>query len=157
MTDVARVAGRAVEQLTVEHDAAADARRHDHRHEVRVSLRRAEHRIQLQRLRRTHTVPDDPAALRWLAHALGYRPTAARDAVEAFRAEWVRHAGEVRRLHAKLLYRPLLEAVARVPSEQLRLTPEAARARLAANRGVALAVSADTPRRTAFSTSWSMS
>ncbi|MGI5237040.1 bifunctional [glutamine synthetase] adenylyltransferase/[glutamine synthetase]-adenylyl-L-tyrosine phosphorylase [Dactylosporangium sp. CA-139066] len=93
-------------------------------------LRVVEHRLQLQRLRRTHTVPDDPAGLRWLAHALGYRPNAARDAVESFRAEWVRHAGEVRRLHAKLFYRPLLEAVARVPSEQLRLTPDKARARL---------------------------
>ncbi|WP_432977624.1 bifunctional [glutamine synthetase] adenylyltransferase/[glutamine synthetase]-adenylyl-L-tyrosine phosphorylase [Dactylosporangium sp. CA-233914] len=93
-------------------------------------LRVVEHRLQLQRLRRTHTVPDDPAGLRWLAHALGHRPNAARDAVESFRTEWVRHAGEVRRLHAKLFYRPLLEAVARVPSEQLRLTPDAARARL---------------------------
>jgi glutamate-ammonia-ligase adenylyltransferase len=93
-------------------------------------LRVVEHRLQLQRLRRTHTVPDDPAGLRWLAHALGYRPNAARDAVESFRTEWVRHAGEVRRLHAKLFYRPLLEAVARVPTEQLRLTPDAARARL---------------------------
>ncbi|MFC5000234.1 bifunctional [glutamine synthetase] adenylyltransferase/[glutamine synthetase]-adenylyl-L-tyrosine phosphorylase [Dactylosporangium cerinum] len=93
-------------------------------------LRTVEHRLQLQRLRRTHTVPDDPAALRWLAHALNYRPNAARDAVESFRADWVRHAQEVRRLHAKLLYRPLLEAVARVPSEQLRLTATAAKARL---------------------------
>ncbi|GAA2327806.1 bifunctional [glutamine synthetase] adenylyltransferase/[glutamine synthetase]-adenylyl-L-tyrosine phosphorylase [Dactylosporangium salmoneum] len=93
-------------------------------------LRVVEHRLQLQRLRRTHTVPDDPAGLRWLAHALGYRPNAARDAVESFRADWVRHSGEVRRLHAKLFYRPLLEAVARVPTEQLRLTPDAARARL---------------------------
>jgi glutamate-ammonia-ligase adenylyltransferase len=93
-------------------------------------LRVVEHRLQLQRLRRTHTVPDDPAGLRWLAHALGFRPNAARDAVESFRAEWVRHAGEVRRLHAKLFYRPLLETVARVPTEQLRLAPDAARARL---------------------------
>jgi glutamate-ammonia-ligase adenylyltransferase len=93
-------------------------------------LRAVEHRLQLQRLRRTHTVPVDPVELRWLAHALGYRPNAARDAVEAFRSEWVRHVTEVRRLHAKLLYRPLLEAVARVPSEALRLTPEAAAARL---------------------------
>ncbi|MFI5911610.1 bifunctional [glutamine synthetase] adenylyltransferase/[glutamine synthetase]-adenylyl-L-tyrosine phosphorylase [Dactylosporangium sp. NPDC051541] len=93
-------------------------------------LRVVEHRLQLQRLRRTHTVPDDPDGLRWLAHALGYRPNAARDAVESFRSEWVRHAGEVRRLHAKLFYRPLLEAVARVPTAQLRLRPDAARARL---------------------------
>jgi glutamate-ammonia-ligase adenylyltransferase len=93
-------------------------------------LRRVEHRLQLQRLRRTHLVPEDPAALRWLAHALGYPGPGGGDPVEAFRADWVAHAAQVRRLHAKLLYRPLLEAVARVPTEGLRLTPEAAGARL---------------------------
>ncbi|SBT45191.1 bifunctional [glutamine synthetase] adenylyltransferase/[glutamine synthetase]-adenylyl-L-tyrosine phosphorylase [Micromonospora auratinigra] len=93
-------------------------------------LRAVEHRLQLQGLRRTHTVPTDPAALRWLAAALDYTATPGRSAVEEFRAEWVTHATEVRRLHAKLLYRPLLESVARVPAEGLRLTPEAARHRL---------------------------
>ncbi|MEH0986205.1 bifunctional [glutamine synthetase] adenylyltransferase/[glutamine synthetase]-adenylyl-L-tyrosine phosphorylase [Micromonospora sp. CPCC 205556] len=93
-------------------------------------LRAVEHRLQLQGLRRTHTVPTEPAGLRWLAAALGYTATPGRSAVEAFRAEWVAHASEVRRLHAKLLYRPLLEAVARVPADGLRLTPEAARHRL---------------------------
>ncbi len=98
-------------------------------------LRLVEHRLQLQRLRRTHTVPDGrtsegAAGLRWLAQALGFRADARRDAVESFRAEWVTHAHEVRRLHMKLVYRPLVEAVARVPSEALRLTPEAARNRL---------------------------
>jgi glutamate-ammonia-ligase adenylyltransferase len=93
-------------------------------------LRGVEHRLQLQRLRRTHTVPDDPAGLRWLAQALGYRGTRDADATAAFRADWVACAADVRRLHAKLLYRPLLEAVARVPSDGLRLTPQAARARL---------------------------
>ncbi|MGN9775496.1 bifunctional [glutamine synthetase] adenylyltransferase/[glutamine synthetase]-adenylyl-L-tyrosine phosphorylase [Micromonospora sp. H33] len=93
-------------------------------------LRAVEHRLQLQGLRRTHTVPTDPAALRWLAAALDYAATPGRSAVEEFRAEWVTHATEVRRLHAKLLYRPLLESVARVPADGLRLTPEAARNRL---------------------------
>ena len=98
-------------------------------------LRVVEHRLQLQRLRRTHTVPStatphDRAALRWLAQALGYRASGDRDAVAAFRADWVGHSAEVRRLHAKLLYRPLLEAVARVPSNDLRLTPKAAQSRL---------------------------
>ncbi|MBO4205404.1 bifunctional [glutamine synthetase] adenylyltransferase/[glutamine synthetase]-adenylyl-L-tyrosine phosphorylase [Micromonospora echinofusca] len=93
-------------------------------------LRGVEHRLQLQGLRRTHTVPTEPAALRWLAAALGYTAMPGRDAVEAFRADWVTHATEVRRLHAKLLYRPLLESVARVPADGLRLTPEAARHRL---------------------------
>lgn len=93
-------------------------------------LRSVEHRLQLQGLRRTHTVPADPAALRWLAAALDYTASPGRSAVEEFRAEWVTHATEVRRLHAKLLYRPLLESVARVPADGLRLTPEAARNRL---------------------------
>jgi len=52
--------------------------------------------------------------------------------VAAFRADWLTVATEVRRLHAKLLYRPLLDAVARVPEEELRLTPDAARLRLEA-------------------------
>lgn len=95
-------------------------------------LRMVEHRLQLQRMRRTHLVPEAPAELAWLAHALGYRGDARRDAVAAFRADWVAHVGQVRRLHAKLLYRPLLEAVARVPTDSLRLTPDAAKARLEA-------------------------
>ncbi|GID93483.1 bifunctional [glutamine synthetase] adenylyltransferase/[glutamine synthetase]-adenylyl-L-tyrosine phosphorylase [Amorphoplanes digitatis] len=93
-------------------------------------LRGVEHRLQMQSLRRTHTVPDDPKALRWLAAALGYRALPGRDAVEAFRSDWVGHASHVRRLHVKLLYQPLLEAVARVPAEALRMTPESAGRRL---------------------------
>ena len=42
------------------------------------------------------------------------------------------HARQVRRLHEKLFYRPLLEAVARLPSEAARLTPAEARDRLQA-------------------------
>ena len=93
-------------------------------------LRAVEHRLQLQQLRRTHTVPDDPEGLRWLAASLGYSAGNGQDAVGAFRADWVGHSSQVRRLHAKLLYRPLLEAVARVPAEELRMTPESARHRL---------------------------
>jgi [glutamine synthetase] adenylyltransferase / [glutamine synthetase]-adenylyl-L-tyrosine phosphorylase len=95
-------------------------------------LRTVEHRLQLLRLRRTHLVPDDDAGLRWLARSLGYRPDRRGDAVAVFAAERALHAREVRRLHEKLFYRPLLNAVSRVPSEQLRLTPEAARRRLTA-------------------------
>jgi glutamate-ammonia-ligase adenylyltransferase len=93
-------------------------------------LRGVEHRLQLQHLRRTHTVPDDPQGLRWLAGALGYTAMPGRDAVEAFRSDWIAHAAQVRRLHVKLLYQPLLEAVARVPAEALRMTPESAGRRL---------------------------
>ena len=86
-------------------------------------LRRVEHALQLQRLLRTHTVPVAPAAVRWLArHA-----RARRDLVPVGVGG---HAAEVRRLHAKLLYRPLLAAVARVPADGLSLRPDAAQRRL---------------------------
>ena len=54
------------------------------------------------------------------------------DPAAAFDAAWRKHALRVRRLHEKLFYRPLLDAVARLPTEAARLTPEAARARLEA-------------------------
>ncbi|MBI3685901.1 MAG: bifunctional [glutamine synthetase] adenylyltransferase/[glutamine synthetase]-adenylyl-L-tyrosine phosphorylase [Actinobacteria bacterium] len=112
-------------------------------------LRAVEHRLQLQRLRRTHLIPDDPAGLRWLARAMGSPSGSAQSgqpareapgagggredaAVTAFEALRTRHARDVRRLHEQLFYRPLLTAVARVPADQLRLTPEAARQRLEA-------------------------
>ncbi|QFG27521.1 bifunctional [glutamine synthetase] adenylyltransferase/[glutamine synthetase]-adenylyl-L-tyrosine phosphorylase [Actinomadura sp. WMMB 499] len=91
-------------------------------------LRRVEHLLQLHRLRRTHLVPDDGDDLRRLGRALGLRT----DPVAEFTALWRRHAREVRRLHEKLFYAPLLRAVARLPEEEARLTPEAARARLEA-------------------------
>ena len=93
-------------------------------------LRTVEHRLQLQRLRRTHRVPSDPGALRWLAQSLGYRGNPRRDAVAEFGAEWSSHAKRVRRLHEKLLYRPVLEAVAKVPTDALRLAPDSAQLRL---------------------------
>ena len=47
-------------------------------------------------------------------------------------SEWQHHRREVRRLHEKLFYRPLLTAVARLVGDEARLTPEAATQRLAA-------------------------
>jgi [glutamine synthetase] adenylyltransferase / [glutamine synthetase]-adenylyl-L-tyrosine phosphorylase len=120
-------------------------------------LRTVEHRLQLAQERRTHTIPADPAARRWLAATMGYRDThrggpAGGDrgtprgspggegsggvprwdgpsAVEAFEADRRRHAAAVRGLHAKLFYRPLLEAFGAVPAG---LEPEGAAERLAA-------------------------
>jgi len=91
-------------------------------------LRTLEHRLQLQRLRRTHTLPDDPVGLRWLARAMGYRA----EPVAALTADHALHAREVRRLHEKLFYRPLLASVARLPAAAARLAPAAARQRLEA-------------------------
>jgi glutamate-ammonia-ligase adenylyltransferase len=108
-------------------------------------LRSVEHLLQLRQLRRTHTLPDDPAVLRRLGRALRTagagagadgrppRPSPSRaDPAAELTAAWRQHAAEVRRLHEKLFYRPLLEAVARLPSEAARLTPAEAQARLEA-------------------------
>jgi len=91
-------------------------------------LRSLEHRIQLYQLRRTHVVPDDGDALRRLGRSLGHL----RSPIEELDKEWRHHRREVRRLHEKLFYRPLLAAVARIPGEGARLTPDAAKQRLAA-------------------------
>jgi glutamate-ammonia-ligase adenylyltransferase len=91
-------------------------------------LRTLEHRIQLQDLRRTHVVPEGEQDLRRLGRSMGFR----RDPVVELTAEWNTHAREVRRIHEKLFYRPLLQAVARLEPGEARLTPEAAAQRLQA-------------------------
>jgi [glutamine synthetase] adenylyltransferase / [glutamine synthetase]-adenylyl-L-tyrosine phosphorylase len=91
-------------------------------------LRNLEHRLQLSHLRRTHVVPESEEELRALGRSLGYLTDSRRNLTDA----WKRHAREVRRLHEKLFYRPLLAAVAQLPGEEVRLTPEAARQRLTA-------------------------
>jgi [glutamine synthetase] adenylyltransferase / [glutamine synthetase]-adenylyl-L-tyrosine phosphorylase len=91
-------------------------------------LRNLEHRLQLAHLRRTHVVPESAEELRALGRSLGYLQDPRRSLTEA----WRRHAREVRRLHEKLFYRPLLAAVAQLPGDEVRLTPEAARQRLTA-------------------------
>lgn len=97
-------------------------------------LRLLEHRLQLQRLKRTHTLPadDDEEGMRWLARAAHMRPDGRQDAVGVLRTEIRRNTVRVRRLHAKLFYRPLLESVARLDSDALRLSPDAAVRQLAA-------------------------
>jgi glutamate-ammonia-ligase adenylyltransferase len=97
-------------------------------------LRTVEHRLQLRGLRRTHLFPklDDVDELRWLARASGVRPSRGRPETEVLTAEFRRHARRVRRLHEKLFYRPLLEAVSKVPTAALRLTTQQAANRLAA-------------------------
>ncbi|KGN34554.1 glutamine-synthetase adenylyltransferase [Knoellia sinensis KCTC 19936] len=91
-------------------------------------LRTLEHRIQLHRLRRTHLMPTAPGDLRCLGRALGHQ----RDPEDSVVAQWRTAAREVRRLHQRIFYRPLLSAVARLGPDEVRLTPEAARERLAA-------------------------
>jgi glutamate-ammonia-ligase adenylyltransferase len=94
-------------------------------------LRRAEHRLQLQRLRRTHLLPDDERDLEWLSRCDGYTASGSESAAEVFTGQRSRHAATVRRLHEKLFYRPLLNAVAAV-GDDARLSVEAAAERFAA-------------------------
>ncbi|MEO3973095.1 bifunctional [glutamine synthetase] adenylyltransferase/[glutamine synthetase]-adenylyl-L-tyrosine phosphorylase [Streptomyces sp. CAU 1734] len=91
-------------------------------------LRAMEHRIQLHRLRRTHLVPEDDADLRRLGRSLGLRT----DPIGELHREWRRHASVVRRLHEKLFYRPLLDAVAQLAPGEERLSTLAAGQRLEA-------------------------
>ena len=90
-------------------------------------LRVLEHRLQLDRLRRTHLMPRDEGSLRVLARASGL----ARDSAELTRV-WQSTRQRVRGLHERLFYRPLLSAVAALPASGLELTSEQAAARLAA-------------------------
>jgi [glutamine synthetase] adenylyltransferase / [glutamine synthetase]-adenylyl-L-tyrosine phosphorylase len=106
-------------------------------------LRGVEHLVQLRQLRRTHLLPEDPAVLRQIGRALrrmrldpaepiGASESAAGDPEAELLVQWRQHATQARQLHEKLFYRPLLEAVARLPGEAARLTPAAAEERLEA-------------------------
>ncbi len=85
-----------------------------------------EHRIQLSRLRRTHLMPTDPLGLRRLARSAGLKDA------DTLTFRWRASTRKVLGLHRRLFYSPLLEAVARIPSDAVRLTSEAAETRLAA-------------------------
>ena len=78
-------------------------------------LRLLEHRLQLQRMRRTHLLPaeDDTDACAGSPARPSCGPTAPRRRRSAAE-EWRRNARRVRRLHEKLFYRPLLDAASRV-------------------------------------------
>lgn len=89
------------------------------------TLRVIEHRLQMRELRRTALMPRDPEELRVLARATGVATTA-----EALNELWESTKIEVRQLHLKIFYAPLLGAVAALPDEDLVLGGEQARERL---------------------------
>jgi len=90
-------------------------------------LRSLEHRIQLSELRRTHLMPTDPEALRCIARSLNPRWNA-----ESLTDVWERTKGEVRGLHQRIFFRPLLSAVSRLDDATLSLTDDQANDRLGA-------------------------
>ncbi|HWM17644.1 MAG TPA: bifunctional [glutamine synthetase] adenylyltransferase/[glutamine synthetase]-adenylyl-L-tyrosine phosphorylase [Microbacterium sp.] len=95
-------------------------------HDYRV-LRLLEHRVQLRHLRRTHLMPSRPEELRVLA-----RSTGIADSGEKVWERWETVKREVRDIHVRLFYRPLLSAVASLPEAERSLSPEQAHDRLAA-------------------------
>jgi len=89
-------------------------------------LRTLEHRIQLQKLSRTHVLPEADSELRKLGRSLGFMSESSTD----LEKQWRKHQLEVRRIHEKLFYRPLLNAVARLDAGSARLTISEATSRL---------------------------
>ena len=97
-------------------------------------LRLLEHRLQLQRYKRTHLLPpaDDAEQMRWLARAADIRPEGRHDAAGVLERELKTVRRRVRGLHEKLFYRPLLDSIAAYDAEALSLTSEAMERQLAA-------------------------
>ena len=90
-------------------------------------LRVLEHRIQLSAMRRTHLLPTSDTALRALARSINIKWTA-----ETLVAHWESVKLEVRSLHQKVFYRPLLSAVAKLEDSGIALSSEQAEDRLSA-------------------------
>lgn len=93
-----------------------------------IWLRTLEHRLQLRQMQRTHLLPESETELRIIGRALGLTQDPATELI----ATWERVANQVRDLHEKLFYRPLLDAVAILPSEAIRLSEVEAINRLSA-------------------------
>jgi glutamate-ammonia-ligase adenylyltransferase len=90
-------------------------------------LRLLEHRIQLSQMRRTHLMPSSEQARRALARSLNLKQTSVQ-----LIDRWESVKLEVRGLHQKLFYRPLLSAVSKIDDNDLELTSSQAQDRLAA-------------------------
>ena len=97
-------------------------------------IRLLEHRLQLQRYKRTHLLPEDSdtEGYRWLARASGITADRRRSASQNLHEELRRVRGRVRRLHEKLFYRPLLDSIAAYDADALALSPKALERQLAA-------------------------
>lgn len=72
-------------------------------------LRSIEHRIQFSQMRRTHLMPEAEQAVRGIARGLNPKWTS-----EVLLQHWDRVKLEVRSLHQKVFYRPLLSALAKL-------------------------------------------
>ncbi|AZA11837.1 bifunctional [glutamine synthetase] adenylyltransferase/[glutamine synthetase]-adenylyl-L-tyrosine phosphorylase [Corynebacterium gerontici] len=97
-------------------------------------LRLLEHRLQLHKVKRTHTLPadDDQKNLRWLARSAGFRSSKQGSAIEAMREQIRKVRLDIQNLHRKLFYRPLLNSVALMDAGTIKLSPESAKLQLGA-------------------------
>lgn len=89
-------------------------------------LRTLEHRIQLQRLKRSHLVPTADHERRRIARSMGISTG------EELEKTWLSVRQDVRQLHESIYYRPLLPAAARLSDSDISLQPQAAQDRLEA-------------------------
>ena len=97
-------------------------------------MRLLEHRLQLQKMRRTHTLPpeEDLSGRRWLGRAAGVTPAGSESSADAL-AKRVRATGrQIRTLHNKLFFRPLLNSVVEQDIGTMQLSADAAKRQLAA-------------------------
>ena len=93
------------------------------------TLRLLEHRIQLQRLKRSHLVPAAEGELRRLARSMGIEGLSGAEDLEGL---WNEVRRDVRALHQEIYYRPLLPLAARLSPDDITLDERAAKERLAA-------------------------
>ena len=78
-------------------------------------LRDLEHRVQLWDLRQTHLVPTDQASLERIGRSLGLR----EDPAAALRSRISEVRGNVRDIHERLYFRPVLDALVGSPTARL--------------------------------------
>ena len=95
-------------------------------------LRLLEHRIQLSQLRRTHLMPRTEHAQRVLARAIRSAGDTRLTSAAQLMRRWNETKRLVRSLHELIFYRPLLVTSSNLTTEEVRLTPASAQARLRA-------------------------
>ena len=91
-------------------------------------LRTLEHRIQLQKMRRSQVLPTNPVQLRRLAQSMKIEGMVSAEDLES---AWLEVRSDVRALQQAIYYRPLLPEAARLSDDDISLDAEAARDRLA--------------------------
>lgn len=95
-------------------------------------LRVLEHRIQLQQLRRTHLMPEKESEQRALARSILSPERNGTLSAEQMLKAWQKIKRNVRSLHERIFFRPLLAAVSTLSRDEVVLSEQAAQDRLAA-------------------------